>query len=117
MNESARWPLDGGGTNGPDGGRRDADPLARACAQLNFAHSLVADASRLRSRMLDSFLDLAETFEQLSRTWDQCADRGTGRSPDRYRARATQARVRVTTARHRAEDAASLQIGDPRPEA
>jgi hypothetical protein len=99
----------------PGPGRKGPDPLARVCAQLNFQHSLVHEADRLRTSVTDVLLDVATTLEQVAATWDRCADYRRGPDADRYREHAARIRDDLAVSLRRVGGAFARSIGEPRP--
>lgn len=92
----------------------DAGPLARVCARLDFEHSLVDEAHRLRSSACDVLREAAIALERLATTWDRCAEGRPDLAALRYQNHARKTREELTVATQRLARITALPIEEPR---
>jgi hypothetical protein len=98
------WHGDGGGPDDDLGVDVEVDPLAEACAHLNFTRSIERDGYEIHRRAVDVFLDVLAVRERTSAAWAKSARLAFGPHVERLRARAEEAEKTLAITRSRAEE-------------
>ena len=98
------WYGDGGWSDDEPDSDVMTDPLAEACAHLNFTRSIERDGYEIHRRAVDVFLDVVATRERTSAAWARSARLAFGPHVERLRARAEEAERALAVTRNRAEE-------------
>ncbi|MFC5142121.1 hypothetical protein ACFPK1_28095 [Actinomycetospora rhizophila] len=116
MDDDRAWQPDSAGSGSDQSSGLRRDPLHLVCESLNFTHSLLHEAQRLRRRVLDVLVDLSAGWEQAADRLERtAADARSSAAQERLLTAASRARTNVAATRRQWRRLAAVDVGEPPP--